>query len=174
MAYNGYKLRQYSRLLLDKDYLRMMPWQRPTLILKIAENLLYLLVWLLLVMYLYNHSAIKINGLVILVPAIVACILNCFCVKYEETPCNATVQLLSKIILVLRLLICFSVLIKLNSKTEWDWSTTFWPYWCSFAIQGIMAIASFIIFLNTLLNHWKEEATISDSKYSYTHTHTHQ
>lgn len=42
----------------------------------------------------------------------VACALNCFCIKYEETPCNATIQLMSKIVLVLRFLMGFSVLMK--------------------------------------------------------------
>jgi hypothetical protein len=52
-----------------------------------------------------------------------------------------------------------SVLLKSDNRTAWDWSTTFWPYWCSFAIQGIMSIASFIIFVNTILNYMKEDAT---------------
>jgi hypothetical protein len=41
---------------------------------------------------------------------------------------------MTKIIIVLRFLIGFSVLMKIDAKTAWDWSTTFWPYWCSFAI----------------------------------------
>ena len=71
-----------------------------------------------------------------------------------------------KIVLVLRFLMGFSVLLKTDDKTQWDWSTTFWPYWCSFAIQGIMAIASLIIFLNTVLNYLKEEASKSDSNFT--------
>jgi hypothetical protein len=68
-----------------------------------------------------------------------------------------------KIVLVLRFLLGFSIMLKLDNKTSWDWSTTFWPYWCSFAIQGIMAIASVIIFMNTCLNYWKGSSSKSDS-----------
>jgi hypothetical protein len=71
---------------------------------------------------------------------------------------------MTKVIVVLRLLIGFSALLKADHHTQWDWSTTFWPYWCSFAIQGIMGIASLIIFLNTILNFLKDEATKEDSK----------
>ena len=106
----------------------------------------------------------KVDGFAIIIPAAMACTINCFCVKYEETPCNATMQLMTKVVIVLRLLIGFSTLLKCDHKTQWDWSTTFWPYWCSFAIQGIMGIASLIIFLNTTLNYLKDEANKDDSK----------
>lgn len=71
---------------------------------------------------------------------------------------------MTKVVVVLRLLMALSVILKVDEKTTWDWSTTFWPYWCSFAIQGILAIASFIIFINTFLNYLKEESTKQDSK----------
>ena len=70
---------------------------------------------------------------------------------------------MTKVVVVLRLLMALSVILKVDEKTTWDWSTTFWPYWCSFAIQGILAIASFIIFINTFLNYLKEESTKQDS-----------
>ena len=88
-------------------------------------------------LYLYgteNNLWEKVDGLTIIIPALLACLLNCFCIKYEETPCNATIQLMTKIVIVLRLLMGFSILLKTDSRTDWDWSTAFWPYWCSFAI----------------------------------------
>ena len=125
----------------------------------------------LLLMYLFANPnqkpLLNLNSLTSLLPALIACALNCFFLKYEETPCNATMQLMTKIVIVLRLLIGFSAALKCDHKTQWDWSTTFWPYWCSFAIQGIMAIASLIIFLNTVLNYLKEEASKQDSKTSF-------
>lgn len=143
-----------------------MPWQRASLVLKLFENLLYLFIWALAFFYVTQlQQEDKVDGFYIITPALLACALNCFCIKYEETPCNATIYLMTKIVLVLRLLITFSVMLKVDNKAEWDWSTTFWPYWCSFAIQGIMGIASLIIFLNTVLNYLKEESTKADSKY---------
>jgi len=93
-----------------------------------------------------------------------ACAVGCICIGYEETPCNATINLLINIISVLRLLVAISAFLKIDRHTNWEWSTTFWPYWCSFAIQAIIGIASFIIFVNTVLNYYKEEAIIEDSK----------
>jgi uncharacterized membrane protein len=68
------------------------------------------------------------------------------------------------VITVLRLLIAASAFIKADHRAQWEWSTTFWPYWCSFAIQGILGIASFVIFVNTVLNYFKDEALFGDSK----------
>lgn len=96
-----------------------------------------------------------------------ACCINCFCMNYEETPCNATILLINKVITVLRLLIGLSAFLKLDHLAQWDWSTTFWPYWCSFAIQAIMAVASLIIFVNTVFNFFKEEAIVEDSKLTH-------
>lgn len=53
---------------------------------------------------------------------------------------------------------------KIDEHAHWDWSTAFWPYWCSFAIQAIMGVASLIIFVNTIFNYFKNEAIIEDSK----------
>lgn len=57
------------------------------------------------------------SGLGIATPAIIACAISCFCIRYEETPCNATMQLMTKVIIVLRLLIGFSALLKLDHHT---------------------------------------------------------
>ena len=93
----------------------------------------------------------------------IATLLNCFCYRIEETPCNATVALLSKVMFILRFLLYMSILLRADKRTDWDWSTTFWPYWCSFAIQGIMTIASFIICINTIVNYFRDESTGYDS-----------
>ena len=69
-----------------------------------------------------------------IIPATIASGISCLFVNYEETPCNATMQLISKVITVLRLLISVSSFIKVDHRANWEWSTTFWPYWCSFAI----------------------------------------
>jgi hypothetical protein len=66
------------------------------------------------------------------------------------------------VITVLRLLIAASAFIKADHRAQWEWSTTFWPYWCSFAIQAILGIASFVIFINTVLNYFKDEALFGD------------
>jgi hypothetical protein len=94
-----------------------------------------------------------------------ACAVGCICASYEETPCNATINLLIKIISVLRLFVAISAFLKVDHQTSWEWSTTFWPYWCSFAIQAIIGIASFVIFANTILNYARQEAIIEDSKH---------
>lgn len=117
-----------------------------------------------LMIFIHFKSSGQINGFATIIPAGLACGVGCICVGYEETPCNATMNLLSKIIAVLRLLIAFSAFLKVDHHTNWEWSTTFWPYWCSFAIQAIIGVASFIIFVNTILNYYREEAIIEDSK----------
>jgi uncharacterized membrane protein len=70
----------------------------------------------------------------------------------------------TKVIIVLRLLVAISAFIKVDNRVQWDWSTTFWPYWCSFVIQAILCIASFISFAETVINYFKDEAIIEDSK----------
>ena len=133
---------------------------------RMIENLLNLVSYTFLILYiqLSIYSKDHFTGFSIIVPAVIACGVNCFLVRFEETPCNSTIQLANKVVSVLRLLIAISAFVKIDSKVEWDWSTTFWPYWCSFAIQAIMAVASLIIFANTIMNYYKEEALIEDSK----------
>ena len=166
-CFHTYKTWVYFQLLRNRKLLREQPWQRSSWLLRVAENALYAAVWLLIMLYIAFRGELKLSGLAITTPAVIACCITCFCIKYEETPCNATMQLMSKVIIVLRLFIGFSAALKLDQHTKWDWSTTFWPYWCSFAIQGIMGIASLIIFFNTVLNYLKEESTKEDSKLDF-------
>jgi hypothetical protein len=44
----------------------------------------------MVLIYLSFKDQIKLDGLNIAIPAAIATAINCFCVKYEETPCNAT------------------------------------------------------------------------------------
>ena len=54
------------------------------------------------------------------------------------------------------------VVIKVEATLDWAWSTTFWPYWCSITIQGVVVIATGVIFINTLGNFFKGEAKLFD------------
>ena len=50
----------------------------------------------------------------------------------------------------------------MEAELDWDWSTTFWPYWCSFTIQAVLIIATVVIFLNTISLYFKSEARMHD------------
>jgi hypothetical protein len=150
--------------LMDFTRRKSFPWQTSDLVLALIENLLYILAYTTLAVYLSTAPIGHVFSYGILIPTGLACCLNCLCRKQETTPCNSTMLLLSRVTTALRLLVGLSVFLKVDVKTQWDWSSTFWPYWCSFAIQSIMGIASFIIFVNTVLNYYKEEAIIEDSK----------
>lgn len=71
----------------------------------------------MILIYISYRDQIHLTGMSIAAPAVLACCISCFCVKYEETPCNATMQLMTKVIVVLRLLIGFSVILKLDKHT---------------------------------------------------------
>lgn len=129
------------------------------------ENFLYICTYTIVAIYLYIKDPALFGSYSILIPASLASCLGCLCITIEETPCNATIVLLHKVITVLRFLIALCVLLKIDNYAHWDWSTAFWPYWCSFAIQVIMGVASLIIFVNTIFNYFKDEAIIEDSKY---------
>jgi len=157
MAYKGYLY------VLRRQIRQRVSFKKSEGIIGILENVLYVLFWTAFAFYIKEGPATaKVDGMLVLSPALAACVINIFCLKYDETPCNATFFLVMKVVLFLRAVTAFSILIKIDGKTQWDWSTTFWPYWCSFAIQGIMAIASLIIFLNTLLSYLKEDTGKSD------------
>ena len=152
IIYYSVKCLQIYHSLVDKQRKKDRGWQTFPLAFRLAEDILFILFLLLIMLYFIDDNKLHINSIVIVVVAFVGSLMNIFCVRLDETPCNATIQLMSKIIVVLRFLMIFSIILKVDDKTDWDWSTTFWPYWCSFAIQGIMGIASFIIFLNTIMN----------------------
>lgn len=152
MVFHGGRLAACLKKLVNTQYIAKWPWESSSLKMRIAENSLYLITWTLVLIYLSHGLGQKLGGLAIIAPALIACILNCFCLNYNETPCNASLAIVIKIITFLRLVISFSVILKADDSTEWDWSTAFWPYWCSFAIQGIFGIASFIVFINSILN----------------------
>ena len=69
-----------------------------------------------------------------------------------------------KTVLVLRLLVAANIVIKQEAELDWEWSTAFWPYWCSFTIQAVLIIATVVIFLNTLSLFFKSEAKLHDGK----------
>ena len=73
-----------------------------------------------------------------------------------------------KTVLVLRLLVGANIIIKQEAELDWEWSTAFWPYWCSFTIQAVLIIAMVVIFLNTLSLFVKSEAKFHDGKLAST------
>ena len=132
------------------------PWKQTSIKLKLFEQLLYMMAYTFLTLYMYFGFEIKFNGFAAFIPAALACAISTIFISYEETPCNATMQLTVKLLTVLRLMIAGSAFMKTSKKAQMDWSTTFWPYWCSFAIQAILGGASFVIFINTVINFLKK------------------
>ena len=53
-------------------------------------------------------------------------------------------------------------IIRNDADLDWDWSTTFWPYWCSITIQGVLVIATGVIFINTLGSFFRSDAKFHD------------
>jgi len=113
----------YYALMVDKQLVilkdeRLMrqqgDWRRPYLYLRIVENVLLALTMVLIGIYMSEEGKriFKIPGFVVLVPPAISVFINLFLVKYIETPCNATYQLTVKIIIVMRILIGFSVVLK--------------------------------------------------------------
>ena len=64
--------------------------------------------------------------------------------------------------LVLRLLVGANIIIKQEAELDWEWSTAFWPYWCSFTVQAILIIATAVIFFNTISLYLRGEALMFD------------
>lgn len=137
-------------------------WLKPRLYLKIIEHILMAISMALIPFYLQQKPLINVPGWLLLVPPILSGLINLFLVKYEQTPCNATFQLTVKTVLVIRLLVGANIIIREEAELNWDWSTTFWPYWCSFTIQAVLVIATVVIFLNTLSSYFKNEAKMHD------------
>jgi hypothetical protein len=163
VIFHGWKCKSLLKDLFDKSLKTRYPWKRTPIQLLLFVNLLYAISYSFLVIYLYFDATKKFQGYAMIIPAALACGVSCICVSYEETPCNAAMQLLTKVITVLRLLIGVSAYLKIDHLASWEWSTTFWPYWCSFAIQAILGIASFVIFMNTVMNYYKKDAPFYDS-----------
>ncbi len=69
---------------------------------RIFENLLYIISYVFLIQFIYYNGESSFGGFAAMIPAGLACALNCFCIKYEETPCNASMQLVTKVLVVLR------------------------------------------------------------------------
>jgi len=67
-----------------------------------------------------------------------------------------------KTVLVLRLLVGANIIIKQEAQLDWDWSTAFWPYWCSFTVQAVLIIATAVIFFNTVSLYLRGEALMFD------------
>ena len=101
-------------------------------------------------------------GWVIVIFAVLSGFINLFLVRYEQTPCNATFHLTVKVLLIIRLMIGSMAIIRQDAELDWDWSTTFWPYWCSITIQGVLVIATGVIFINTLGSFFRSDAKFHD------------
>jgi len=67
-----------------------MKWNRLPLLMKIIENLLYISIIVLLTFYFYEENKYDVNYIIIIVLSFLVCLINLFCIKSEETPCNAT------------------------------------------------------------------------------------
>ena len=67
-----------------------------------------------------------------------------------------------KTVLFLRLVVAANIILKTEGDVQWEWSTAFWPYWCSFTIQAVIVIATLVIFLNTVGLYFRHEATKHD------------
>lgn len=98
------------------------------------EHSLHTIFYVLVLIFLIEQRFFKIDSTYLIVISLIAHLIRVFFHSTEETPCNSTVHLLARIIIALRFFMIMSVLLKVDGKTDWDWSTTFWPYWCSFAI----------------------------------------
>lgn len=144
---------------------RMGKWLKGRLYLRIVEHTLLAVTMALIPFYMQEEPQVWIPGWLLLIPTSAQCLLNLFFVKYDKTPCNATYQLTLKTVLVLRFLVGVNILIKWEAKLDWDWSTAFWPYWCSFTIQAVLIIATIVIFFNTVSLFFKSEAKFHDGKY---------
>ena len=133
-------------------------WLRPRIYLRIVEHLLLSISMVLIAFYIQREDPVmKLPGYVVLAPPLLSAAINLFLVRYIQTPCNATYFLTMKVVLFLRLMIGISVVCKVENYATWDWTTTFWPYWCSFAIQGILVLAAGVIFVNTFVGVLKKE-----------------
>jgi hypothetical protein len=59
---------------------------------KVMEYILLQVTLLLLIFYIYNDdNLIKVDSFIMISLFLLATLVNCFCIKYEETPCNATI-----------------------------------------------------------------------------------
>ena len=81
----------YHRLgkLSSKKIRLTFPYAKCNMVLRTIDSILMVLIWILLITYIYDKDLVNIFSIISL--GFIACIVNCFCVKYEETPCNATV-----------------------------------------------------------------------------------
>lgn len=82
-----------------------------------AENFFYVATFSVLTVYITQEEPAHILGLAVIVPSCLACCLNCFCSYTEDTPCNSTMVLMSKVIAVLRLLVGLSIFVKIDERT---------------------------------------------------------
>ena len=158
----GYVVKHF-RELADKRKMRVMGrWLKPRLKLKIMEHSLLAVTMLMIPFYIQEEQLIGIQGWMVMIPLTLSCFIGLMVVKYDQTPCNATLQLTLKTVNLLRLIMAANVVIKIDGHLDWEWSTTFWPYWCSFTIQAVLVVATMVIFLNTLAMFFRAEAKVSD------------
>ena len=154
----------HIRTLGNREIMKLMgKWLRPRLYLKIIEHALMALTMVTIPLYLLEGSPyFDFSGWWLLLPPSLAAIINLLIVKYDQSPCNATFQLTVKTVLFLRLLVGANIILKTEGNLKWEWSTAFWPYWCSFTIQAVIVIATLVIFLNTVGLFFRHEASKHD------------
>jgi hypothetical protein len=141
------------------------PWEKTRTILAVIENLIYIVTYGFFIDLMYSVEKTEIkSGFYFFVPLMLAAFVDLVLVKFEESPCNSSFYVMSRMLSGLRLLFSFSITMKIGNYSSWSWSTTFWPYWCSFAIMGILGIASVIMLFSSIVNYCKGETVVLDSK----------
>lgn len=93
-----------------------LPFTKTEAIVQILENAFMMFSSIALTIY-FKQKAENVSTLniwIILSPAALSTILNCFLMRYEETPCNATFFLITKVLVVLRLLMGLSIMLKVD------------------------------------------------------------
>ena len=123
---------------------------------EVFSELLLLLFYLVLLVW--CAQVLPLHAMVALFPLFFAMIVRFIASKWPILPCESLYHLFSCAGQLLRFCLTLTVLLKLNGHTNWDWSTTFWPYWCSFAIQIIMSIFCLIMLLSNVSAYVQGEA----------------
>jgi len=114
------------------------------------ENILCIISIILLSLYI--NKGTDIWWPFILIAPSGAIFVNFFMVNYDSTPVNGTYFVTLKMILLMRLLLLYSIVLKIEGVASWKWATTLWPFWCSLAVQSIVNMAVLVIAVQNLLS----------------------
>jgi hypothetical protein len=110
-----------------------------------VENILLAVSFLVIMIWLPTQA---FSSFFMTIAPFVAILCNFF-QQSESAPMENLYNLITKVFIIIRFLICFCVIVKMEGLTTWDWKTAFWPFWCSLAIQAIVGVALFIFFMQT-------------------------